>query len=196
MSQCARSLPTGRRSKDAGSVSVSLARQPGGTRDGSRSSSGASTKPRSDILGCGTTRSGSETRTSSTKRMSTSSVRGPLRTVRTRPASSSSPRRPRGAGAGQARSRAARRSSGTCLGLPVRRAAPSRRPVRPEGRDRYPRRPRTASSRYPMRSPTFEPRARKASVLKPARRGVRAVSALLPMPCPRRPEVGACGLRP
>ena len=39
---------------------ASRARQSAGTREASRSSSGASTKPRSDILGCGTTRSGSE----------------------------------------------------------------------------------------------------------------------------------------
>ncbi len=93
VSQFPPSLPTMCRSRDAGSLSASLARQRAGTRPASRSSSGASTKPRSAIRGWGTTRSGSQTFRSPTKRTSTSSVRGPLRTVRTRPASRFEPLR-------------------------------------------------------------------------------------------------------
>ena len=81
----ASSVPTSRRSSDTGPARRGARRQSGGTSAGSRSSSGASTKPRSAIRGCGTTRSGSEIRRSPMSRTSTSKVRGPLRTVRTRP---------------------------------------------------------------------------------------------------------------
>ena len=57
---------------------------------GSTSASGTSTNARSDILGWGTTRSGSSTTTSPTRSTSTSSVRGPQRSIRTRAACASS----------------------------------------------------------------------------------------------------------
>ena len=72
VSQVASSVPTTRRSSDTGSVTARRPRHPAGTREASSSSSGARTKPRSAILGWGTTRSGSAMLRSSTRRTSTS----------------------------------------------------------------------------------------------------------------------------
>ena len=59
------------------------------TSSGARSARGAITKRRSCMRGWGTTRSGSSTSRSPTSRMSTSSVRGPHRSPRTRSAAAS-----------------------------------------------------------------------------------------------------------
>ena len=64
--------------------------QSSGTRSGARSGSGASTNRRSAMRGCGICRSGSSTVTPSIQMMSTSSVRGPQRSSRTRSAADSS----------------------------------------------------------------------------------------------------------
>ena len=61
-----------------------VGRDPRSAQSGSRSASGTSTKARSAIRGCGTTRSGSSTRSSPTSSTSTSRVRGPQRSARTR----------------------------------------------------------------------------------------------------------------
>ncbi len=63
---------------------------PGSTAFGSTSSHGRSTVARSGVPGCGRSSSGSVLTTSSTVTTSTSSVRGPQRTSRTRPAACSS----------------------------------------------------------------------------------------------------------
>ena len=57
---------------------------PASTRSGATSRSGASTKPRSHMRGCGIVRSGRRSATSSYSSTSTSSVRGPHRSARTR----------------------------------------------------------------------------------------------------------------
>ena len=59
------------------------------TRSGATSRRGARTNPRSHIRGCGSVRSGSSSRMSSYRSTSTSSVRGPQRSTRTRCASRS-----------------------------------------------------------------------------------------------------------
>ena len=127
---------------------------------GSRSASGTSTNARSAIRGCGTTRSGSSTRSSPTSSTSTSSVRGPQRTVadavglglepRARRSSSS-----RGVSVGVDRDH--RVEVVGLLGPADRRGLVHRRHRhdRRRRRLRRARRPRAAGT--PSRSPRFDP---------------------------------------
>ena len=94
------------------------------TRSGARSRSGASTNRRCHMRGWGTSRSGSATWAPSTHRTSTSRVRGPHRSSRTRSAAGlEAPAHGAAAAGGTGRCPARRRGSG-------RRPGPGRRPGR------------------------------------------------------------------
>ena len=114
------------------------------TRSGANSCSGTSTKDRSYIRGCGTTISGSSLRSSPTSRTSTSRVRGPHRTSRTRFRAASARRARSQELEGDWRRSRVRSPCSSSRPGPRRRPARSRTPRR-RGRRRSrprPRRPR------------------------------------------------------
>src|SRR5579864_139157 len=139
---------------------------PSGSRSpGATSASGTSTNARRARSAWGTVRSGSRMVESPYNKMSTSTVRGSHRSLRTRPSAASTARhRPSSAFGESVVSTAS--TWLRYIAWPVTpQGTVSYTPDRPVTRRSGVSRPRTASRRYPARSPTFEPRPRNARTI-------------------------------